>query len=98
MGVDLNLDASVAMSAVQEAVQADPVLLLAGVGLVALAVFVVFFLKRVIVNSILGLVAFAVLWALGIRLPFIVTLVVSVVFGLAGVGTMLILYFFGLLG
>ncbi|HID09182.1 TPA: hypothetical protein EYP13_03055 [Candidatus Micrarchaeota archaeon] len=98
MGVDLNLDASVAMSAVQEAVQADPVLLLAGVGLVALAVFVVFFLKRVIVNSILGLVAFAVLWVLGIRLPFIVTLVVSVVFGLAGVGTMLILYFFGLLG
>ena len=98
MDVNLDMDATVAMSTVQQAIHADPLFLLAGIGLVALAIFVVFFLKRVIVNSILGLVAFAALWALGIRLPFILTLVVSIIFGLAGVGTMLILYFLGLLG
>lgn len=98
MVVDLNINATAAMSAVQEVTHADPMLLLAGIGLVALAIFLIFFLKRVIVNSILGLVAFAVLWAFGIKLPFVVTLVVSVLFGLAGVGTMLILYFFGLFG
>ncbi|HIQ10184.1 MAG TPA: hypothetical protein EYH23_01565 [Euryarchaeota archaeon] len=98
MAIELNVDATMAMSAVREAVHADPVFLLAGIGLVALAIFLVFFLKRVIVNSILGLLAFAVLWFFGIRLPFLVTLVVTIVFGLAGVGTMLLLYFFGLLG
>lgn len=98
MDVNLDMGASAAMSSVQQAIHTDPLYLLAGIGLVALAIFVVFFLKRVIVNSILGLLAFAVLWALGIRLPFIITLVVSIIFGLAGVGTMLILYFLGLLG
>ena len=70
--------------------------LLAGIGLVALAIFLVFFLKRLIVNSILGLVAFLVLKFLGVDLPFLLTLIVSILFGLAGVGTVLVLHFFGL--
>ncbi len=70
--------------------------LLAGIGLVALAIFIVFFLKRVIVNSILGIVAFLILKFLGVNLPFLLTLIVSVLFGLAGVGTVLVLHFFGL--
>ena len=98
MAMDLNVDATAALSAAQEVTHMDPTLLLAGIGLIALAIFFIFFLKRVIVNSILGLIAFAVLWAMGIKLPFLATLLVSVVFGLAGVGTMLVLYFFGLLG
>jgi len=98
MVAELNIDATTALAAAEGVTHMDPVLLLAGIGLIALAVFFVFFLKRVVVNSILGLIAFAVLWALGIKLPFLVTLVVSILFGLAGVGTMLILYFFGFLG
>ena len=98
MAVELNIDATTALSAAQEVTHMDPMILLAGIGLIALAIFFIFFLKRVIVNSILGLIAFAVLWALGIKLPFVATLIVSIIFGLAGVGTMLILYFFGLLG
>lgn len=98
MAIDVNVDATTAMSVVQEVTHTDPMILLAGIGFVALAVFLVFFLKRVIVNSILGLIAFAVLWAAGIELPFVATLIIATVFGLAGVGTMLILYFFGLLG
>lgn len=70
--------------------------LLAGIGLVALAIFLVFFLKRVVVNSILGILAFIILKFLGVNLPFLLTLLVSVLFGLAGVGTVLVLHFFGL--
>ncbi|MDN5367180.1 MAG: hypothetical protein PWQ11_591 [Candidatus Diapherotrites archaeon] len=98
MAVDVNVDVTSALSTVEQVAHVDPMILLAGIGLIALAIFFIFFLKRVIVNSILGLVAFAVLWFMGIKLPFLVTLIVSIIFGLAGVGTMLILYYFGLLG
>ncbi len=94
---ELNISATEALSAVSSVAHVDPTILLAGIGLIALAIFFVFFLKRVIVNSILGLIAFAVLWALGVKLPFVATLVVSLLFGLAGVGTMLVLHYFGLL-
>jgi uncharacterized membrane protein SirB2 len=95
--LDINVDATTAMQTVSQVAHVDPMILLAGIGLIALAIFLIFFLKRVIVNSILGLIAFIVLKFLGINLPFITTLIVSLLFGLAGVGTMLVLYFFGLI-
>ncbi len=94
MGVDLNVAATDIAHGAAHLASVDPTILLAGIGLVALAVFFIFFLKRVIVNSILGLVAFLILYALGVKLPFVATFVVSLLFGMAGIGTMLILYFF----
>ncbi len=74
-------------------------LVIGGIVLIVAALFLIFILKRIVVNSILGIVAFVVIrFLLGIDLPFLPTLIVSVVFGLAGIGTMLLLYFLGLLG
>lgn len=74
-------------------------LVVGGLALIALAIFLVFVLKRIIVNSVLGVVALIVAkFLLGVDLPLVPTLIVSIVFGLAGVGTMLLLYFLGVLG
>ncbi|NPA76165.1 MAG: hypothetical protein GXN93_00205 [Candidatus Diapherotrites archaeon] len=97
MAVDLNVAATEVVKGASAISSVNPVILFAGIGLVALAIFLIFFLKRVIVNSILGLISFIVLYFLGIKLPFFATFVVSVIFGLAGVGTMLVLYFFHLI-
>ena len=97
MAVDLNVATTELAKSASAISAVDPVILFAGIGLVALAIFLIFFLKRVIINSILGLIAFIVLYFLGIKLPFFATLIVSVIFGLAGVGTMLVLYFFHLI-
>ncbi len=71
-------------------------ILLMGIGLVVAAVLVFTFLKKLIVNSILGLVAWAIaVYILKIQLPFWLSLIASAIFGLAGVGVMLLLKFAG---
>ena len=81
-----------------EAPAVDWGVLLGGLALIALALVVIFVLKRIVVNSILGIVALIVVkFLLGVDLPLIPTLIVSVLFGLAGIGTMLVLHFLGLL-
>ena len=75
----------------------DPVVLLAGLGLIVLTVLLILFLKRVIVNSILG----GILWVLStyvfhIELPFFASLLVSILFGPAGLGALMVLGFLGL--
>ena len=78
--------------------------LISGIGLIAVAIIliiatvaVLFFVKKFIVNTVLGLIAWAiVVYLLNVNLPFIPSLVVSAVFGPAGVGVMLFLRFFGL--
>ena len=76
----------------------NPAVLATGIGLVIVAAVVFFFLKKIIVNSILGVIAWAVLtYVFQIQLPFIQSLAVSVIFGPAGIGVMLVLRFFGLL-
>lgn len=77
---------------------ANPTILVIGLVLIAATVFILFFLKKVITNSILG----GVIWAISIyffhaELPLIPSFVISVVVGPAGIGTMLLLKFFGLL-
>ncbi len=95
--VDVNAIAAVLSQPAVEGM--DWSLVIGGIVLIVAALFLIFILKRIVVNSILGIVAFVVIrFLLGIDLPFLPTLIVSLVFGLAGIGTMLLLYFLGLLG
>ena len=76
----------------------NPALLIGGLVLVVAAVLIFVFLKKVIVNSILGIIAWGLLtFVFGVNLPFIPSLAVSIIFGLAGIGAMLVLRFFGLI-
>ena len=68
--------------------------LAAAVGLIIATVFILTQLKQVIVNSVLGVVAWAVLvFVFHVQLELIPSLVVSAIFGLAGIGVILILKF-----
>ena len=76
----------------------DPTVLLGGIGLVIAAVLIFLFLKKIVINSILGVIGWAILnFAFGANLPLIPSLAVSIIFGLAGIGAMLVLRFFGML-
>jgi hypothetical protein len=75
----------------------DPVILLVGIGLVVLTIVLILFLKKIIVNSILG----AVLWGLAtyvfhVELPFLPSLLISLLFGPAGIGAFMVLRFLGI--
>ena len=72
-----------------------PWLLGAGVVLVLAAIVVILFIKRIIVNSALGLGIWGVVvFGLQVDLPLIPSFAVSVIFGLAGIGALLVLKFF----
>ena len=76
----------------------NPTILLISIILIAVTIFILFFLKKVITNSILGGVTwFIVIYLFKIELPLIPSFVISVIIGPAGIGTMLLLKFFGLL-
>ena len=98
-GMDFNNAAQPVAQAVGGAINfVDPSVLLAGVILIAITIFILFFLKKIIVNSILG----GILWAISIfvfnaQLPLIPSFVISILFGPAGMGTLIILKFFGLI-
>ena len=71
--------------------------LLLGIALIAATVVLVGYLKNILANSIIGLVAWSVLQFLfGVKLPLMASLVVSAIFGLAGIGVMLVLKFLGI--
>ncbi len=72
-----------------------PETLAGGILLIAAALILVFLLKRFIVNLLLGIIGLIVVYMLGIPLPLLPTLVVTILFGLGGLGTMLVLYFLG---
>jgi hypothetical protein len=70
--------------------------LLGAIILIVLAIAVVVLLKRIIENSVLGLIVWAVAkFVFGINLPFWTSLIVSAIFGLAGIGALLLLRFLG---
>ena len=78
------------------ALLSNPLVLVAGIVLIIAAVLIIVFLKRIILNSILGIIAWAVLtYVFKVELPFIASIAVSIVFGLAGIGAMLVLKFLG---
>jgi len=75
----------------------NPSILVGGIILVVAAVVIFFLMKKIIVNSILGIGAWLVLtFVFHVELPLIPSLAVSVIFGLAGIGAMLVLRFFGI--
>ncbi len=75
----------------------NPKILVLGIILIGITLLIMYFLKHFIVNSIIGVAGLFVLTLIGIKLPFVITLIVSAIFGLAGLGTMLILKFFGII-
>ncbi len=76
----------------------NPTVLVGGIVLVVAAILIFLFLKKIIVNSILGVAAWAILtYAFHVELPLIPSLAVSIIFGLAGIGAMLMLKFFGMI-
>lgn len=86
-----------AVAGVSQQFLGDPTILVTGIGLIVAAVLVFYYVKQIIVNSLLGIIAWAILnYGLNVQLPFWASLVVSIVFGLAGVGVMLVLRFLGI--
>jgi len=76
----------------------NPTILIIGVILIVATIFILFFLKKVITNSILGAIIWGIsIYYFNIQLPLIPSFVISVIVGPAGIGTMLLLKFFGLL-
>jgi len=72
-------------------------LLVVGIILIVAAIAIFMFLKNIIANSIAGIIVWAiVVYAFGIQLSFWPSLIVSAIFGLAGIGTLLILNFLGI--
>lgn len=75
----------------------DPKILIAGIILIVVAVIFILFIKKIIINSVLGVIAWIILqYVFKVGLPFIPSLVVSIIFGLAGIGVMLVLRFMGI--
>jgi inhibitor of the pro-sigma K processing machinery len=69
--------------------------------LIVLAVVVLKFVKKILVNTVLGLIAlFVINWLgspYGVKIPInVVTVVVSALLGLAGVGALIILALLGI--
>lgn len=75
----------------------NPLIFVGGIVLILIAILVFVTLKKIIINSVLGMVGWIiVVMLLQIDLPFIPSLIISAIFGLAGLGTLLLLRFFGL--
>lgn len=74
----------------------DPKILAIGLALVVLTIIIIFFLKKIIINSVLGVAAWVLLvYVIKIEMPFFPSLVLSIIFGLAGIGSILVLKFLG---
>jgi len=75
-----------------------PIILLYALILIIITVVIISFFKNVIINSLIGVAGlFIANFVLGLKLPFIITLIVTAIFGLAGLGVMLVLKFFGVI-
>ena len=75
----------------------NPAILVGGIALIIIAILVFYFLKKIIINSALGVAAWLILtFVFNVELPFIPSLAISIIFGLAGIGAMLVMKFFGL--
>ena len=80
-----------------EIIPLPPEYILPAIVLVIVSIFIFFFLKKIIVNSVLGIVALlAANFIFNMQLPWIPSIVISIIFGPAGVGVMIILRIFGI--
>ncbi len=72
--------------------------LLIGIAFIIVAIVVLYFLKNILLNSVIGVFGFIVCYFLfGVKLPFFITLIVSAIFGIGGLGALILLKFFGLI-
>ena len=102
--MDLNLPYS-ASSVVREVSgaysllpQGDLGTLLLGGVLVLAALVIVFLLKRILENAVIGVVGFLLLkYFLDLKISLVAGLIISLLFGLAGLGVLVILHFFGMM-
>lgn len=75
-----------------------PLFIIIGIGLIIATIIIIFFLKKMIINSILGgVIWFIVVIIFKVNLPLVPSLIISLIIGPAGLGTMLLLNAFGLL-
>ncbi len=66
--------------------------LMIGVMIVIVAAILLFVFRKPIINTILGLLAFALLNLIGIHVPVnLVTILITAIFGLVGIGVLVIL-------
>ncbi len=78
--------------------QQNWMVLVIGIALIVGAVILWHVMKNLIGNLVLGLIAFVIIkFLFGIPLPFGATLLVTAIFGLAGIGVMLILWWLGII-
>jgi hypothetical protein len=73
----------------------DYLILAVGVVLIGITVLLLGLLKNIILNSIFGALGFLLCYfVFGIKLPIVITLIISALFGPAGLGVMIILWLF----
>jgi hypothetical protein len=99
--VDINSAASQTLTKVTENANSlinNPSALIIGIILIIGAIIFVVVLKNILLNSIIGIAGFLICnFIFGIKLPLIATLIVSAIFGTAGLGAILILKFIGII-
>jgi hypothetical protein len=80
-----------------EFVQGNWGMLAVGIALIIIAVLAVVLLKQILINSIIGVAIWAIaIYVLQIKLNFWLSLIVSIIFGIGGIGVLLVLKFFGI--
>ena len=72
------------------------ILIAIGIAFIIIAILIFFWLKKILINSIAGIIISLILiFGLKMTLPLIPTLIISAIFGPAGIGVMLLLKLFG---
>jgi hypothetical protein len=72
-------------------------LVLGAIVFIIIAIIVLFFLKQILINTILGLIAWGLLqFVFQVKLDFWISLIVSIIFGIGGLGVLLLLKLFGI--
>lgn len=72
-------------------------ILAVGIGLIIATILLILFIKNVIVNSVIGLICWAIAaFVFQIKMNLVISLVVSIIFGPAGFGVLLLLNFLGI--
>jgi len=86
------------VSAVGQAIVGAAHWLVLGVILILAAILIFSVLKHILVNTVLGLVGLAILkFGLGLAIPLsFPVIVITILFGLGGLGMLLVLMFFGI--
>ncbi|MDO8647927.1 MAG: hypothetical protein Q7R70_05965 [Candidatus Diapherotrites archaeon] len=95
------LEASTALAqnagGIVEFTQGNLGLLFSAIAFIIIAVIVVLLIKQILINSVLGIIAWLLLqYVFQVKLNFGISLIVSIIFGLAGIGVLLLLKFLGI--